>query len=353
MKRMEGTLGFGIKVVERTGPSLRSQFPLSNLWEGTGCDRQDCTTCRQGAEVLPNCTKSSILYENICHACNPAARSKEPVGEVRSDVPTLYVGESSRSIYERSKEHWSDWRNKRSSSHIAKHQDQVHGPDEEPQFTMRVVKSYRTALARQIGEAVRIRRRGGEGSILNSKAEYSRCRIPRLVMEQQDDEEIDKLEEEELNRRKEQLEEELQAWSNIKYYAREQQMRETKNKIRRIEKRILSKKREQADAGEGKAPKRRRKLEHPIMGEDWGKQEPPEPAGHPLTSRNRKNETLDSHCISVSHGPNISRGLWAPPTQVIPNTDSLSGVILGEGCPGGGCWGGGHPRTQVKMGNKI
>ena len=38
MRRMERTLGFGVKVVERTGPTLRSQFPLSSLWEGTGCE---------------------------------------------------------------------------------------------------------------------------------------------------------------------------------------------------------------------------------------------------------------------------------------------------------------------------
>ena len=39
----------------------------------------------------------------------------------------------------------------------------------EPKFTMRAVKFHKTALYRQLGEAVRIRRRGGQGSILNSK----------------------------------------------------------------------------------------------------------------------------------------------------------------------------------------
>ena len=74
---------------------------------------------------------------------------------------------------------------------------------------MKVVRSFKTALSRQVGEAVRIRRRGGEGNILNSKAEYSRSRIPRLVIDRQADREIELLEEEELKRRKEQLEEEL------------------------------------------------------------------------------------------------------------------------------------------------
>ena len=95
--------------------------------------------------------------------------------EVKSDVPTLYVGETSRTIYERSREHWADWRGRKDTSHILKHQEQVHGGEEEPKFTMKVVKSFRTALSRQVGEAVRIRRRGGEGNILNSKAEYNKA----------------------------------------------------------------------------------------------------------------------------------------------------------------------------------
>ena len=33
LQRMEGALGFSIKVVERTGPTLKNQFPVSNLWE--------------------------------------------------------------------------------------------------------------------------------------------------------------------------------------------------------------------------------------------------------------------------------------------------------------------------------
>ena len=39
-------------------------------------------------------------------------------------------------------------------------------------------------------------RRGGEGAVLNSKSEYSRCRIPRLIVEEQDMEEMNKKEQE-------------------------------------------------------------------------------------------------------------------------------------------------------------
>ena len=65
----------------------------------------------------------------------------------------------------------------------------------------KVVTTYRTALNRQIREAVRIRRRGGVGMILNSKSESYRCYIPRLVVEIEDKETKKKRLEQEKNDR--------------------------------------------------------------------------------------------------------------------------------------------------------
>ena len=71
-------MGLYIKVVERTGRRLSSLFPLTNLWGGVSCGREDeCTTCNQGAE---DCTKQSLIYENVCARCVPEAKSKKPLG---------------------------------------------------------------------------------------------------------------------------------------------------------------------------------------------------------------------------------------------------------------------------------
>ena len=43
---------------------------------------------------------------------------------------------------------------------------------------MKIIKSFQDPLSRKLAEAVRIDFRGE--NILNSKAEYSRCRVPRL-----------------------------------------------------------------------------------------------------------------------------------------------------------------------------
>ena len=325
MRGMERTLGFGIKVVERTGPTLRSQFPLGSLWEGTGCERIDCITCTQGAEMIPNCTKSSILYENVCLTCNPGAKERRPLVEVRNDVPSLYIGESSRSIYERSREHWADWRGKKGSSHIMKHQEQAHSLEEEPRFIMRVVRSYRTALSRQIGEAVRIRRRGGEGGILNSKAEYSRCRITRLVLDDQKDEELDRMEEEELIRKREQLEADLLAWSSIKFYAREQQMSETRRQLSRIDKRIKACKREQIEMEEGAKPKRRRKMNHPVLDERWG-----EEVGGPPTQPSQAGGGREAQTVIREQGALSTRRMRQPLIYQMFSTPERSTLSLAD-----------------------
>ena len=96
---------------------------------------------------------------------------------------------------------------------MLKHQQLEHMGGE-PNFIMRSVKFYRSALARQVGEAVRIQRRGGAGSILNSRAEFDRCRIPRLVVEEEDREQIDKQDQEDLEEDMNLIEEQARSWED-------------------------------------------------------------------------------------------------------------------------------------------
>ena len=136
--------------------------------------------------MLVPCTRRSLVYENICGVCNEEAGGKEEVkGGSNPDIPLIYVGETSGTIFERAGEHWGaamGSKAAKSRSHIAKHQEMVH-LGREPDFTMRVVKFHMSALARYTGEAVRIRRRGvGEGTVLNSKGEFNRSFIPRLQL---------------------------------------------------------------------------------------------------------------------------------------------------------------------------
>ena len=74
----------------------------------------------------------------------------------------LYVGDTARSISERSREHWDGYKKQEQDNQIWKHQLMEHN-GEQAHFIIRVVGSQRSALRRQVGEVVRIRRRGGGG----------------------------------------------------------------------------------------------------------------------------------------------------------------------------------------------
>ena len=91
------------------------------------------------------------------------------------------MGESSRSLYERGKEHWRNFKAGMEDNHIKKHHVIHHGGEGTPRFHLKPVMFHQTALSRQISEAVRIER-WGEDLVLNSKTEFNRCRISRLTI---------------------------------------------------------------------------------------------------------------------------------------------------------------------------
>ena len=161
LARLAPILGFKVRGVERTGTPLKVMFPLGNLWEGVKCGREDCVFCTHGGETIPPCTKKNLLYENICVRCNPTARDKGEFKGPQSHHPSIYVGETSKSIFERTKQHWDAFKSGKEDSHILKHHQYHHGGEGEAEFHMKIVGFFTTALSRQVGEAVRIRRRGG------------------------------------------------------------------------------------------------------------------------------------------------------------------------------------------------
>ena len=162
--RMEHIMGFRLKVVEKTGTKLKDMFSPTNVWGGSKCEREDCTTCTQGCEDLPDCTRRSIVYESICSKCNPGAKEQGPLRNINKDVPSVYVGETSRSIYEHAGEHWNSYRKRNTDSHIWKHHLVHHDGEGEPEMVFKMVGKFKTALiTRQFTEAVTIRKMGNIG----------------------------------------------------------------------------------------------------------------------------------------------------------------------------------------------
>ena len=75
----------------------------------------------------------------------------------------------------------NDFLKKKDDSHMLKHLEVAHPGQETPHFEFRVKASFKSALVRQVTEAVLIRRAGE--ATLNSKGVFNRCSLPRLVVE--------------------------------------------------------------------------------------------------------------------------------------------------------------------------
>ena len=200
-------VGYRIRMVESSGTQLCRMLPYTNPWKGQQCGRSNCYTCSQEGEEIQNCKQRNILYESACSECNPEKTSKGKVDKFKQykEQQGVYVGESSRSIFERAAEHLKDAQDGKEDSHMVKHWKIDHPEMKElPKFKIKVVASFQDALSRQLSEAVRIDLRGS--NVLNSKSEYSRCRVPRLTINREEWQTgSDKKEEErkEMDRRKE------------------------------------------------------------------------------------------------------------------------------------------------------
>ena len=112
-----------------------------------------------------------------------------------------YLGESSRSMYERAWEHMNSRDKLHTDSHMLKHILDKHRDCKmnEVEFGTRVLKFMRTSFERQIMESVLIQHESKGHHIMNSKSEYNRCSLPRLTA---------KMGKREINRFKKELEEE-------------------------------------------------------------------------------------------------------------------------------------------------
>ena len=153
-----------MKVVERRGQTLKSKLVKTSKADGKKCnEREKCMLCRE--KGTGKCRTNNITYSLECKQCKD-----------------IYIGETSRNAYTRGKEHESQMDRKDKNSVMLRHQQHKH-PGETPSFEMKVTGTYRSALDRQISEAVKISR--AKDKLINNKTEFRQNRIMRsqLVFE--------------------------------------------------------------------------------------------------------------------------------------------------------------------------
>ena len=156
----EAKEGIKFKILKVGGRTLKRTLQRSNPTAIPGCEEKDCLACNPERGKGGNCRRNNINYEIECQLC--------PEGE-----RPVYIGETSRNIYTRAKEHVSSEHRKlgeeEESSFIRKHMEQHH-QGMESKLRAKVTRTNKDSFSRQIREGVFIRR--SEKVTMNSKAEW-------------------------------------------------------------------------------------------------------------------------------------------------------------------------------------
>ena len=143
------------------------------------CGREECLICLTSKKERGVCRKRNIVYKTTCNLCKSLGRSVN------------YWGESSRSGFERGREHRQDLMKQNPDSHLLRHMVREHSEIDlneadnrraEKYFSMELVGQHRTAMDRQLSEALAIAKAGGmdHPDNMNNSDEYNRCLLPEL-----------------------------------------------------------------------------------------------------------------------------------------------------------------------------
>ena len=149
--------------------TIKNLVQKSNPKRKAGCSNKDCLACSEVRGGGGACLKSNVTYELECKLCPGAEKC-------------IYVGETSRNLYTRAKEHYDKYESlqRNHSSFIKQHQVDEH-QDRPAEFKAKVTGAFRDCLSRQVTEAVMIRR--SERPVLNTKSEWHQPALWRVQSE--------------------------------------------------------------------------------------------------------------------------------------------------------------------------
>ena len=150
-----------IRVVERAGQTLKTVLQRSDPFRKNICSREGCFICENGIPI--NCRERGVVYQLSCTVC----------------LTRMYRGQTSRSEFERLKEHLDDLDRERPGTPLYRHKQLFH-PDEEFSINVKILsKCFGKPSRRMITEAVLIGELKDENT-MNSKTEWTYTRLNKL-----------------------------------------------------------------------------------------------------------------------------------------------------------------------------
>ena len=170
----EAVPGLKFKVLEKGGLTVQHKVQRSNPSATPGCQDADCLPCKDGRGKGGCCRRGNVQYQMECQVCNVT-----DIQTGRTDK-TVYIGETSRNLYTRAKEHINKNQSNNGKSYMKKHQEEKHS-SQPAVFDAKVTGSYKDCLSRQVAEGVAIRR--CEANVLNSKSEWHQPALWRVRSE--------------------------------------------------------------------------------------------------------------------------------------------------------------------------
>ena len=147
------------------------------------CHKSDqCNVCRLST-TSSMCSVRNVVYAAECLRCWDDMIQNLSVVEKPPFKRKIYVGETSRSLKERSAKQINSAERLDEGSFINKHWLEFHKAKlEPPVFVFKVSKIHKDALSREIDEAVMIQYVSKTAEILNSKSEWNNVSLSRLTL---------------------------------------------------------------------------------------------------------------------------------------------------------------------------
>ena len=186
------------KFVETIGPTVSNNLCSHNPMKAP-CQREDCWPClsRKAGEFV----KKGLVYKISCQTCQEAGKK------------SYYIGETSRSSYDRGIEHLMTLQKGNRGSPLTEHHKDFH-PRLEPKLKLEVEGYYRQPLYRHTREGQLIAD-DQEGALLNKKGEWGQNLPPTLDIVVEDKVEIRKLDHTESERNPSQRNQKSQRVSEV------------------------------------------------------------------------------------------------------------------------------------------
>ena len=149
-----------IKVVEKAGSTVKSVLQKSNPYGRQRCEREDCAVCEHGE--VGECRTRGCVYQLVC-----------------KEDERKYLGQTGRSVYERTKEEIRDWRNHEERSPLWKHSMLYHDGEDFEMGIKVMSKEYGRPSRRLITESILIDNLS-DAEVMNSKREWTYTNLNKV-----------------------------------------------------------------------------------------------------------------------------------------------------------------------------